>query len=98
MRNLIEHPITDQEIVGFLKHEADNSDEGVCGDMKPLLLQTAADIIASRNLGRIAKLEAIAAAAADLIHDDREWGEEVVVKMGGHRRIKLADALKALKK
>lgn len=42
-------------------------------------------------------LETIAHAATACIHDDRPTGGEVTFQMGGHRRIRLADALKALK-
>ncbi len=53
MRNLIKYPVTDQEIVECLRRLADEKSEegrrvGLCGDMEPLLLATAADIIAER--------------------------------------------------
>lgn len=113
MRNLIEHPINDQEIVECLKRAAEKlqTDQGV-GDMDALLILTAADIIAGPtkcnhytlidNLVRInAKLRKVAEAARMCVQDDRGGPagpetDQVHYLMGGHRRIRLADALKAL--
>lgn len=52
MRNLAEHPITDQEIVSTLKRlaieqAADDASNFTAGSMEALILMTAADIIAS---------------------------------------------------
>lgn len=42
------------------------------------------------------KLQRVASAARDCISDTRHMGGEVSFMMGGHRRIRLADALAAL--
>lgn len=56
-------------------------------------------LIASHGaiLRRSTLLKAVADAAEGCLHDDRHVGGEVSFQMGGHRRIRLADALKALK-
>lgn len=118
MRNLIDHPITDQEIVACLKAAALDmrGKDFAPGDMAPILLETAADIIASRKLAipiisaddlmkhlpviekRVAALELIAQTVAQCLVDNRtvETGGEVFFLAGGHRRIRLADALREL--
>lgn len=50
MRNIVEHPITIKEIVDCLDEIAkdirwQNEDQFVCGDMRPLLLAKAKEII-----------------------------------------------------
>ena len=46
MRNLLEHPITETEITGALERLACSiEDEGGVGDMRPLLLRTAMQIV-----------------------------------------------------
>jgi hypothetical protein len=109
MRNLLEHPITDQEIVACLKTQAAKCDsDDLVGDMRSVLLLTAADMIASPHKcnhhtiitaleALKEKLNTVVLAAEACIHDDRHCGGEVTFVMGGHRRIRLADALKALK-
>jgi hypothetical protein len=53
VRNLVEYPITDQEICACLKDMAEQCNaEDLVGDMRAVLLMTAADIIASRHLFR----------------------------------------------
>lgn len=112
MRNLAEYPITDQEIVSTLTRMAEELskkglEEQMCGDMGGWILMIAADIIASPTkcnhyqiidglVKNNAKLREVAIAAEAAIHDDRSTGGEVIFQMGGHRRIRLADALKAL--
>jgi hypothetical protein len=108
MRDFSKLPLTDFEICSALKELADERlVHGVplVGDMPAIILLTAADIIASPKqcnhhgiisalLRNNAELRAVAVLAADCIHDDRHVGGEVSFKMGGHRRIRLADALK----
>lgn len=48
MRNLVEHPITDQEIIDCLTAIREaliilNSEKGEAGDLRPLLVQKAID-------------------------------------------------------
>ena len=46
MRNLVAHPITREEIVSCLRRlEAESPHEGLTGDMTPLLLAAAAEIV-----------------------------------------------------
>lgn len=52
MRNTLEFPITRTEIVDTLLRLAvelaeRDAEEGVCGDMRPILLETAAKIVAT---------------------------------------------------
>lgn len=139
MRNLLEYPITDQEIVECLYNLASKLDaEERIGDMRAVLLTTAGDIVAARKITE-AKLKAaqehmavcagdtislenevrlmrrhledaqalnvkyIAAvdAAAECLIDSRTAenpnADQVHYLAGGHRRLRLADALKALK-
>lgn len=115
MRNLLEYPITDQEIVETLKRFAADIDADIAcnvsaGDIDSLILTAAADIIASRKIGEtmlkeanttITRLMAVADTAAQCLVDGRSAhdmdAEKVFWLAGGHRRIRLADALKALK-
>lgn len=55
-------------------------------------------LIASHQMLRQQRqdLQAVAATARECLHDDRHAGGDVTFKMGGHRRIRLANALKAL--
>lgn len=48
MRNLIEHPVTDEEVIAYLRRhleEITNRDAGdvVVGDMRPTLIERAID-------------------------------------------------------
>lgn len=113
MRNLIEHPITEEEIVATLtemsiEEAADDAANFSAGGLRAHILAQAAQIIASPTkcnhyqiidglVKNNAKLRAVASAAEAVIHDDRRTGGDVIFQMGGHRRIRLADALKALK-
>lgn len=48
MRNLVEHPVTPQEIVECLRRtsrELEPGADGAVGDMDPLLLRMAADVV-----------------------------------------------------
>lgn len=48
MRNLIQYPVTKEEIIGCLKEfakEVDPETTGLCGDMRPILLAEAILIV-----------------------------------------------------
>ena len=48
MRNLIQYPVTKEEIIGCLKEfvkEVDPETTGLYGDMRPILLAEAVDIV-----------------------------------------------------